>query len=285
MTAPIRATVEHLGRLNDAPDLLTAATIYVGDLGLNVFPLQPNGKKPLTDNGFHDASGDIATIHGWWHRWPNANIGWPVPVGVAVLDVDDLDSAVNVESAHGQLGSPLAFRTGRGVQLVYRVTTEIRNSAGVLAPGFDVRGSGGYSVMPPSRHPNGETYTWLALQPDMTGMLEPAPMPAWMTAHLTRRPSPGPISSVPGPPSSNEAFGEGRRNAGLTTIAGSLRRHGCDEATILAALESANQRQCSPPLDDREVERIAASVSRYDPAGMPMRLPSGFQPIRGRRAS
>jgi putative DNA primase/helicase len=60
----------------------------------------------------------------------------------------------------------------------------------------------------------------------------------------------------------------GQRNAALTSLAGSLRRRSADEATILAALTAANAAQCTPPLADAEVERIAASVVRYDPTSV-----------------
>jgi hypothetical protein len=40
-----------------------------------VFPCRPNGKEPLTINGFKDASVDRAVVLHWWGRWPDANIG------------------------------------------------------------------------------------------------------------------------------------------------------------------------------------------------------------------
>jgi hypothetical protein len=36
----------------------------------------------------------------------------------------------------------------------------IRNSAGKLGPGLDVRADGGYIVLPPSIHPSGNPYEW-----------------------------------------------------------------------------------------------------------------------------
>jgi len=60
---------------------------------------------------------------------------------------------------------------------------------------------------------------------------------------------------------------EGSRNSTLTSVAGSLRRSGCDAATIAAALTAVNAARCSPPLPDREVAAIARSVGRYAPGG------------------
>jgi putative DNA primase/helicase len=58
---------------------------------------------------------------------------------------------------------------------------------------------------------------------------------------------------------------DGQRNDTLTSLAGTMRRRGMSYEAILAALLEENKR-CDPPLDDREVETIARSVSGYDPA-------------------
>lgn len=59
---------------------------------------------------------------------------------------------------------------------------------------------------------------------------------------------------------------ESGRNNTLTSLAGSMRQKGMDEASILAALKSENLARCAPPLDESEVEGIVASIMRY-PAG------------------
>jgi putative DNA primase/helicase len=60
-------------------------------------------------------------------------------------------------------------------------------------------------------------------------------------------------------------FPEGERNAGLTSLAGSMRHKGMGGDAILAALRLENERRCVPPLGDEELAAIAASVSKYDP--------------------
>jgi Bifunctional DNA primase/polymerase, N-terminal/Phage integrase family len=68
-------------------ELLEAALEYTGR-GLPVFPC--NGKVPLTEHGFQDASTDTATVLAWWTRWPESNIGIATGAasGLVVLDVD-----------------------------------------------------------------------------------------------------------------------------------------------------------------------------------------------------
>lgn len=62
-----------------------------------------------------------------------------------------------------------------------------------------------------------------------------------------------------------DQIGEGRRDATLTSFAGSMRRNGAGPEAILAALREVNKERCDPPMSDSDLERIARSVSRYEP--------------------
>ncbi len=75
---------------------------------------------------------------------------------------------------------------------------------------------------------------------------------------------------------------EGGRNATLMTLAGSMRARGMSQQAIEGALQIENQSRCQPPLDEREVARIAASVSRYPPSIDPAPNVTGmFGPVGG----
>lgn len=58
---------------------------------------------------------------------------------------------------------------------------------------------------------------------------------------------------------------EGGRNTALVSLGGALRRRGLQEDLLLQILLTQNKAVCEPPLPIHEVERIAASVSRYKP--------------------
>lgn len=60
---------------------------------------------------------------------------------------------------------------------------------------------------------------------------------------------------------------DGSRNRALTSLAGAMRRHGLSHAGLEAALLAENINRCKPPLDEKEVRRIARSVARYEPEG------------------
>ena len=68
-------------------NLLDAALDYA-DQGWQVFPCRAD-KSPYTKHGWQDATTDLDQIEDWWHRWPNANIGfYPGAAGLMVYDLD-----------------------------------------------------------------------------------------------------------------------------------------------------------------------------------------------------
>ena len=82
---------------NATPNELEAALDYARR-GIPVFPTNPLDKKPLTPNGFKDATADEAQIREWWQKWPNAMIAAPTgsASGMWVTDLD-LDPAKKVD--------------------------------------------------------------------------------------------------------------------------------------------------------------------------------------------
>jgi len=75
-------------------------------------------------------------------------------------------------------------------------------------------------------------------------------------------------SSGSSPAPIGHAIQEGSRNTRLASMAGSMRALGATEEQILARLQVVNAELCNPPLDDSEVESIAASMGRYAPSPM-----------------
>ena len=151
--------------------LLKAALTYARR-GVPVFPCEPRAKRPLTRNGYWDATTDSRVIERWWKRWPSANVGMPTgkKSGIVVLDVDVDDggpeSLARLERVGASVPKTARARTGGGgIHLFFRYPreTEIRNSAGLLGPGLDVRGEGGYVVVPPSRTLG--SYEWVDRSP------------------------------------------------------------------------------------------------------------------------
>lgn len=74
------------------------------------------------------------------------------------------------------------------------------------------------------------------------------------------------LASAPRPHELGGVIPEGQRNSELASLAGTMRRRGLTESEIEAALLAVNSARCTPPLSEIEVERIAASIGRYQPA-------------------
>jgi putative DNA primase/helicase len=229
--------------------------------GWPVFPCKPGGKTPITPAGFKDASTDPEQISRWWRDHPQANIGIATgAAGLVVIDVDVKNGARGLESwqvLREELGEEVAetaiVRTpSGGLHYVFRADGHrVRNSAGKLGPGLDVRADGGYVIAPGSQTPQG-SYEWLA---DRT----PAPLPACLVEQLAVRQRES-VSLQAG-----VVIPIGQRNSTLTSLAGTMQRRGMSKAAIAAALHEENLR-CAAPLPDAEVSAIATSVAAYEPA-------------------
>jgi hypothetical protein len=130
-----------------------------------VFPCRPRDKRPARKGWQAEATADPATIAQLWHREPAANVGLLCGVTAWVLDVDGeegLATLADLEDLNRWLPAGPASVTGSGGQHHFFVATDrVRNSVRRLGPGLDTRGVGGFVVLPPSVHPNGQRYRWL----------------------------------------------------------------------------------------------------------------------------
>ncbi|NLE59907.1 MAG: DUF3987 domain-containing protein [Planctomycetes bacterium] len=258
-----------------ANPLLEAALAYAR-MGLPVFPCAPARKTPLTENGFRDAATDEATVGRWWRSNPRANIGLPTGTasGLVVLDIDPRNGGeagfAELQSRHGQLPETVESTTGAGGRhlFIQHPGGHVPCSQGELAAGVDVKGDGGYVVLPPSVHPSGDTYAW-----ESGSIIEMPPIvcPSWLS-ELVRKAATAPEAPAALPTDDGNPIPEGQRNGTLARLAGGMRRQGMSRAEILAALQVTNQTRCQPPLPDDEVERIATSVARYEPDAVSVAL-------------
>ena len=138
--------------------LLRAALSYAGR-GWAVFPVKPNGKSPITPNGFKDATTDPKKIRSWWAVNPKANIGVATGLsGLVVIDGDVKngdDPDVSLRNLLDGQSIPDTLRADTpsgGWHLFFEAIpgTDVRTTAGKLGAGLDVRAAGGYVVVAPS---------------------------------------------------------------------------------------------------------------------------------------
>ncbi len=246
---------------------MLAEALQLTTLSLALIPVSCHGnrKTPIIKDWGKLATSDPTAIREWWSRYPNANIGilCGLPSGIVVLDVDPAnggdESILTLLNTYGSLPDTWQVLTGGGGRHHYfkYPIIPVRNSAGLLGPGLDIRADGGFVVAPPSVHSSGELYKWEVNSNPLDGC-PLAELPDWIL-NLLRRSSVdssyahGQTAIIPG----------GQRNVRLTSFAGKLRNLGLRFAELESALIVYNTEHCVPPLPEREVRGIAQSISTY----------------------
>ncbi len=230
-------------------------------LGWSVIPLGID-KKPLIEwKPFQAKRGSEEQIKEWFSK-PEVNIG--VITGkisnLIVVDIDprhggteeDFKEVQTIKSATGGGGWHYYFQYVEGVQ----------NSANIK-PGIDIRGEGGYVVVPPSSHSSGKDYEWITA-PDTTDKLIPLPefIKEWI-ANQKGKPATNGKSRV-----NNLLNGveEGNRNESAASVVGKLlKRFKKDEWESEAwPLFQAWNKQNNPPLSDDELRATFESIARAE---------------------
>jgi Bifunctional DNA primase/polymerase, N-terminal/Primase C terminal 1 (PriCT-1) len=235
-------------------ELVQAAALEYCGLGWRVFAL--NGKTPLAGSrGCKDASDDPSTIASWPE---NCNVGIATGGDLVVLDVDEDggDTLAELEREQGELPETVSAVTGGGQHYYFASRAPIRNSAGKLGGGLDVRGEGGYVVAPPSVHPGGRTYAW----DNPPGCTKLAPLPEWLERLLAER-----ENGRARPPSEwrqlvRNGVSEGQRNDATARLAGHLLARSVDAEVTLELLLAWNRQRNCPPLPHAEVARTVVSI-------------------------
>ena len=248
-------------------------------------------KSPLVGGGFRDATTAPEQIIEWWTRWPLAMIGLPTGAASSLwaLDVDTPKqegapdgraSLTRLEAEHGPLPETLEQRTGSGGQhLIFQWPAdgrEVRNSARKIGRGLDVRGEGGYVILPPSGHPCGGSYEWV----NMPGEVEIAEAPAWLLELVARKPEKKPVDTcapaveLDQPDIILESVDwlqahaplaiEGQGGDATTfKVAAELRGRGVSEDTALSLMLRFWNSRCEPAWEQDELAVKVGNAFRY----------------------
>ena len=175
------------------------------------------GKHPLTANGTKDASIDPEQIRLWFEN-TDCNIGVCAgeTSGLVVLDIDPAHGGDEALKALPELPDTIECTTGgKGRHLYFKHPGgDIRNSAGTIGKGLDIRGHNGYVVCPPSNHISGGEYRW-KIDPRA---VELADCPEWVLGRNVKR--------IQTPNTPGEPIKDGLRNETLTSLGGTMRNKG-----------------------------------------------------------
>jgi bifunctional DNA primase/polymerase-like protein/primase-like protein len=231
---------------------------------LHVFPCLPRDKRPACPNGVKDATADTKLIERWWQARPDCNVAIATGrvSGIFAVDIDGTDGELELrrlESEFGALPETVEAITGNGRHLYFKTPgMPIRNSAGRIAAGIDVRGDGGYCITPPSVHPSGRQYHW-----SVDSASSFAAAPDWLLARICGKPS---TAALPTPPAEwrdlvRDGVAEGQRNATVTRLAGYLLRRHVDALVTFELLTAWSASRCAPPLEVAELAGIVDSIA------------------------
>ena len=188
-------------------DALPSASFRYALRRVAIFPLAPGSKVPIRgSHGLRDATDDHDVCRSRWEQTPQANIGAATGSrsGFWVLDIDPPDGPESLgalETEHGPLPVTTEASTPRGGRHLYwRHVEGIRNSAGRIGVGLDVRGEGGSIILPPSVRADGRCYRWVD-----NGAHSFANVPEWLV-RLALPPPPPPKSDPKPPPADTTRY-------------------------------------------------------------------------------
>lgn len=219
--------------------------------GISVFPT--HGKKPLILwEKYSKERPTEQEVIDWWTKWPDADIAGATGVvsGLVVIDVDggEVPKLPPTAVSETSIGHYQYFFKHPGFP--------VQNSAKVIASNVDVRGDGGFVVLPPSRHFNKETgnqdftYKW-AFPPKEAGFVD---LPQELLEKVKTKKS---LDSVV------TGSTQGSRNNDATVVAGSLlSKHPQTEWESICwpLLQGWNEKN-NPPLSERELRSVFDSIA------------------------
>jgi hypothetical protein len=256
------------------PSALVAAQTLAGQ-GYACFPCRPN-KCPACPHGFKEAVLDRDQLEELWRRFPGELVGVATGVvsGIAVVDIDAKHPAAHqwwIEHRDRLLPARVHRTRSGGLHLLYRHREGLRNSAGLIARGVDVRGDGGYVIWWPAAGApvlaDGGIRPWPQW---LDALLAPAlvtPLPISRRAIAARRDDLRPtLHRALGIIRTVALAGEGERNSVLfwatcrardMVVAGEL-----DHGAGVQVLEALREAAAQAGLAQREIDRTITSAMR-----------------------
>jgi hypothetical protein len=245
-----------------------AALVYAERYSFSVFPCVERGKNPLTPNGFKGATKERGMIQAYWSQHPKANVAIAcggASGGLFVIDVDGAEgreSLQKIEAVYGRLPLTPMVLTGKGYQLYFKTKNELGCRVKV-APGIDLRGTGGYVVAPPSIHPNGKEYQWAPSR--RHDEVEIAILPDWFAKLIERKNDSG-LVGKDWPSILAQRIPEGARNQTIASILGYLLHKRVNPILARQLIHGFNLFRLEKPLPEKEIEKTFHSIAKAESA-------------------
>lgn len=162
----MKLTPEQVAAVNAAPSIRLLYALHLASLGMKIIPLKPGLKTPADAGWPEQSTSDSQVIKSWFAT--RANINYGIACGQSGLLVVDLDVKKGDDGVENwrALSESLKLKTfevetpSGGIHQYYW-GEGLRNSAGTIARGVDLRASGGYVVGPGSTTSEGTYFSGL----------------------------------------------------------------------------------------------------------------------------
>jgi hypothetical protein len=235
---------------------------------VSIMPISPGAKIPYKGFGWTDlqkapASPEVRAE--WAKEYPCCN--WALITGavsgIVALDWDK-EKGRELRKEWNVYGGPASITPRGGFHTLHRHPGHVIQSKARLigddTGGLDIRGDGGYIVIPPSTF-EGKSYKW-EIAP---WMIEAPPLPERALALIDKKPAP----TVAAPEGVGEAdglpagVGEGQRNDMAARLAGRYLVHLLPEE-VWPILQAWNRKNRPSPLPEEELRATLYNIARRE---------------------
>lgn len=245
--------------------------------GYSVFPCAPGFKYPFVGSkGLKEATNDLNMLAFWQNKFDQgANLALVPDERMFVLDLDCKDGTVDdgwtwVEGLDNRQRQELYYSPwqdtpsgGRHFPYALPDGNTIKQSAGKIAPGIDIRTNAGYILVAPSMV-NGKSYRWGSMLPHRDKL----PIaPAWLVdlANADHKPVATTANDTwDGGTGMFADILEGTRDNTLYSVACRFRNMGFGDEMIYRLLQEVNEIHVKPPMSDGEIRRIAMQSGKVN---------------------
>lgn len=224
--------------------------------GWSVLPVKPEEKRPYMTNWLqytHERATD-KMVENWFRSLSGAGVGAVTGKisNIVVLDVENY-CPTSIEDLLKKYPTQMVAKTGSGgYHLFYqypRNVGKISNRVKIFE-GADLRADGGFIVLPPTIHPNGNKYEWI----------KKGPLGAFPMAFLDLESKPT-IQNEGWIVEALRGVSEGGRNDTCARLAGYFFKKGMSYDIVEAMLLEWNEHN-DPPMPIKEVRTTIKSIER-----------------------
>lgn len=251
-----------------AQDILALVGIFL-TLGCYAFPVLAGGKRPA--GPWANGEWPYERLKAYIESHPNSNIAvrtgsWSDRLVVIDVDAHGVDGRVfmrNFERTHGRLPVTVTILTPSGgihLWFIWPEGLELPRNSVNAGLGVDIRGEGGYALIPPSQV-DGTPYRFAdGRGPESVEVATANELVVELVNEISggSRRQAAPSDCLP------QVVREGGRNDACYRYACHVRARGGTPEDVAVLTTAYNAILCKPQLDGAEIGRVVASALKHD---------------------